>query len=97
MFNGVVSAKMRFFDTNPSGRILNRFSKDIGQVKFSFIHHLCNIFEQTFFLNFKFNLFIWISVEQPMNFYQKHYLIQLKLYLAWLVQYCLQHSLIHTV
>lgn len=32
MFQGVVSAKMRFFDTNPSGRILNRFSKDMGAV-----------------------------------------------------------------
>lgn len=32
MFNGVISATMRFFDTNPSGRILNRFSKDIGYV-----------------------------------------------------------------
>lgn len=30
MFNGIISTKMRFFDTNPSGRILNRFSKDIG-------------------------------------------------------------------
>uniref|UniRef100_A0A336LQQ2 CSON001219 protein n=1 Tax=Culicoides sonorensis TaxID=179676 RepID=A0A336LQQ2_CULSO len=32
MFNGVVGAPMRFFDTNPSGRILNRFSKDCGAV-----------------------------------------------------------------
>jgi ATP-binding cassette, subfamily C (CFTR/MRP), member 4 len=31
-FNGVVSTKMRFFDVNPSGRILNRFSKDFGQI-----------------------------------------------------------------
>lgn len=30
MFNGIVSTTMRFFDTNPSGRILNRFSKDMG-------------------------------------------------------------------
>lgn len=30
MFNGLILATMRFFDTNPSGRILNRFSKDIG-------------------------------------------------------------------
>ncbi|XP_037037714.1 multidrug resistance-associated protein 4-like isoform X1 [Bradysia coprophila] len=32
MFNGIISTKLRFFDTNPSGRILNRFSKDIGTV-----------------------------------------------------------------
>lgn len=32
MFNNILQATMRFFDTNPSGRILNRFSKDIGAV-----------------------------------------------------------------
>lgn len=32
MFAGVIATKMRFFDTNPSGRIMNRFSKDLGAV-----------------------------------------------------------------
>ncbi|KAJ8918452.1 hypothetical protein NQ315_008149 [Exocentrus adspersus] len=32
MFDKIVYAPMRFFNTNPPGRILNRFSKDIGAV-----------------------------------------------------------------
>lgn len=32
MYMGVTRATMYFFNTNPSGRILNRFSKDLGQV-----------------------------------------------------------------
>ncbi|XP_059225376.1 probable multidrug resistance-associated protein lethal(2)03659 [Stomoxys calcitrans] len=32
MFLGVTRAAMYFFNTNPTGRILNRFSKDMGQV-----------------------------------------------------------------
>lgn len=32
MFTSVISTTMRFFNTNPSGRILNRFSKDIGSI-----------------------------------------------------------------
>lgn len=32
MFIGLIRARMFFFNTNPSGRILNRFSKDMGQV-----------------------------------------------------------------
>lgn len=30
MFNNIVYSPMRFFNFNPTGRILNRFSKDIG-------------------------------------------------------------------
>lgn len=30
MFNGMISTTMRFFNLNPSGRIINRFSKDMG-------------------------------------------------------------------
>lgn len=32
MFNAILRTPVRFFDINPIGRILNRFSKDIGQV-----------------------------------------------------------------
>ncbi|KAK9297340.1 hypothetical protein QLX08_008913 [Tetragonisca angustula] len=31
-FSALIRTSMRFFDTNPSGRILNRFSKDIGAI-----------------------------------------------------------------
>ncbi|CAM4620699.1 unnamed protein product [Leuciscus chuanchicus] len=32
MFNSILKTPVRFFDINPIGRILNRFSKDIGQL-----------------------------------------------------------------
>ncbi|XP_063223831.1 ATP-binding cassette sub-family C member 4-like [Bacillus rossius redtenbacheri] len=32
MFSSILQGTMRFFDTNPSGRVLNRFSKDVGTI-----------------------------------------------------------------
>ncbi|XP_029302439.1 multidrug resistance-associated protein 4-like isoform X1 [Cottoperca gobio] len=32
MFNAILGTPVRFFDVNPIGRVLNRFSKDIGQL-----------------------------------------------------------------
>lgn len=32
LFRGITRAWMRFFNANPSGRILNRFSTDIGNI-----------------------------------------------------------------
>lgn len=32
MFHGIISTSMKFFDENPVGRILNRFTKDLGSV-----------------------------------------------------------------
>ncbi|KAM3857219.1 ATP-binding cassette sub-family C member 4-like [Diretmus argenteus] len=32
MFNAILRTHVRFFDINPIGRVLNRFSKDIGQL-----------------------------------------------------------------
>lgn len=34
LFNGVTHAKMYFFNNNSSGRIINRFSKDINDIDY---------------------------------------------------------------
>ena len=37
MFKSIIQAKKSFYDRNPSGRILNRFSSDIGIMDHSIV------------------------------------------------------------
>lgn len=70
MFRGLISSPMRFFDLNPSGRIMNRFSKDIGStdedLPKSFLDatqiNLCMLgaILVTIYTNFKFSIVILI-------------------------------------
>lgn len=48
MFAGVTRAKMYFFNVNPSGRILNRFSKDVGQIDETLPFILVDVFQIIF-------------------------------------------------
>ncbi|BFZ18446.1 hypothetical protein BsWGS_21482 [Bradybaena similaris] len=49
MLNSVVHLHMRFFDTNPSGRILNRFSADIVAIDQRLGGHVENLLRCTLF------------------------------------------------
>lgn len=40
MFESILRAPMSFFDTTPSGRILNRFSRDLDECMLHFIWSL---------------------------------------------------------
>uniref|UniRef100_A0A1J3J339 ABC-type xenobiotic transporter n=7 Tax=Noccaea caerulescens TaxID=107243 RepID=A0A1J3J339_NOCCA len=43
MLNSILRAPMLFFDTNPTGRVINRFSKDIGDIDRN-VANLMNMF-----------------------------------------------------
>uniref|UniRef100_H2YL87 Uncharacterized protein n=1 Tax=Ciona savignyi TaxID=51511 RepID=H2YL87_CIOSA len=63
MFNAILKAPMRFFDVNPVGKILNRFSKDMGQVD--------ELLPQTFmdFIYVSFCIFYVILLISPKIFF----------------------------
>ena len=49
LFRGVSRAKMIFFNNNPSGRILNRFARDINNVDSMLPNALFYVIEVSFF------------------------------------------------
>ncbi|XP_039258783.2 ATP-binding cassette sub-family C member 4-like isoform X1 [Styela clava] len=86
MFEAILRAPMRFFDTNPSGRILNRFSKDMGQ-----IDEILPIA----FVDFLWILGVIVSVvilTSVVNYFVIIVIIPLVIYFLWLRIYYLRTS-----
>lgn len=54
IFRGVTRTKMRFFQNNPSGRILNRFARDINAVDSILPHTFHDVFEVSYQVFFYF-------------------------------------------
>nr|XP_039260100.1 multidrug resistance-associated protein 4-like isoform X1 [Styela clava] len=86
MFEAILRAPIRFFDTNPAGRILNRFSKDMGQ-----IDELLPIT----FIDFLWILGVIVSVvilTSVVNYFVIIVIIPLVIYFLWLRSYYLRTS-----
>ncbi len=67
MLDSIIKSKLRFFDLNPIGRIMNRFSKDIGVIDDSLPIGLYDFLSvcRNLLKNLKeFNLNDFLSVQQ---------------------------------
>lgn len=77
MFKGLINTTMRFFDLNPSGRIMNRFSKDVGTMDEALSKSLLDAtqinlmmfgaFLVTIYANIKFAILIFIMAVVSMS------------------------------
>jgi ATP-binding cassette subfamily C (CFTR/MRP) protein 1 len=63
MFNSILKSKMRFFESTPVGRIINRFSKDIEAIE-SMIPSAYNLFMRNLF--FLLTTILTISISTPL-------------------------------
>lgn len=50
IFSKIIKATMRFYNNNPSGRILNRFSKDLGTIDEYIPSVLIDVLEVSFII-----------------------------------------------
>ena len=86
MLEAVVRTTVHFFDTNPSGRICNRFSKDIGLMDeklFAAFFDLLDIFLGTF---------LSVGIPSVSNFWVVLAAVPLAALVTYYGLYCLQTS-----
>ena len=86
MLESVVRATVHFFDTNPSGRICNRFSKDIGLMDESLFPAFF-VFLETFWVTF-----ISVGIPSVANFWVLLAAIPLAAVVTYYGLYCLKIS-----
>lgn len=64
IFRGISRAKMIFFNNNPSGRILNRFARDINNVDTLLPNVMFDVCDVSAFLNHFIRFFFLLSHQE---------------------------------
>ncbi|KAJ7376022.1 hypothetical protein OS493_037414 [Desmophyllum pertusum] len=86
MFESVVRATVHFFDTNPSGRICNRFSKDIGLMDEMLFAEFYDVFETSWVM------LLSVGIPSVANFWVVFAVVPLVGLVMYYGRYCLNIS-----